>query len=289
MQLSAVLAFDPLYALTNPKNLSVTVTTYRGTGDLSTIEQWELEAAQRALTNLETLAYGSANTAEIDSLNLIDARSQLLTLKANLYDELPQLLSGQIAEADQLMNQYVAESNGTWNQTQTTLHVTGMSSEEFLSGVSAFGLTDLVPGIPETLSSRQDNSITDALIKEISLEFLFPVHPEHYEIITSPIGVVETWNYIPTRTVIGIDFGDKPAFVTPYIDSGYLYYVGYASTLDGPIVTWVLQQFSDSDDGFDVDLRIWFPAACPFDYFSLHSEHYAIEFKNGILLIADLL
>ena len=55
---------------------------------------------------------------------------------------------------------------------------------------------------------------------------------------------------------------------------------------DGTLFTYVLQQFKDTDDGMEANLRIWYPAACPPIYLEEHAEHYAVEFRNGLRMAA---
>ncbi|MCQ9389583.1 hypothetical protein NQ038_13135 [Brevibacterium sp. 50QC2O2] len=61
---------------------------------------------------------------------------------------------------------------------------------------------------------------------------------------------------------------------------------GAATLEDGSVFTYVLQEYKDTDEGMNVSLRIWYPAAAPAAYTEEHAYHYAVEFRNGARLAA---
>jgi hypothetical protein len=106
-----------------------------------------------------------------------------------------------------------------------------------------------------------------------------------------PIGVIETWAGIPTRSTVGFISNDDdiPDFITPLVKPNAIITIkGKGNVLNDSIQSWVLEEISVTGSGLNFDLRIWYPAAVSFEYLVWHSEHFAVEFKNLVLLIAGL-
>jgi hypothetical protein len=181
-----------------------------------------------------------------------------------------ELLRPQIEEADRRMKQYLAASNGEFTSTQVILTVNGLKSATLFSTIRA--ALSLMNGTPEQ-------------VREGVINTVFAQHPEHY-MLPPYQGVVETMGGIPTRSHVFVR-QDVPDFVTTLIDESYpIRLIGAAELDDGTLFTYVLQQFKDTDDGMEANLRIWYPAACPSVYLEEHAEHYAVEFRNGCRMAA---
>ncbi|MDN5721397.1 MAG: hypothetical protein ACTH0D_12000 [Candidatus Corynebacterium faecigallinarum] len=114
----------------------------------------------------------------------------------------------------------------------------------------------------------------------------FPTHPEHYMVLPGA-GVVETMGGLPTLTRIE-PIETPPAFVAEHIDDSFdISRAGQGPLDDGTPFTYVLQQFKDTEDGVEVDLRVWYPAACPPIYVEEHAQHFAVETRNLLRLVAE--
>ncbi|MBU9765106.1 hypothetical protein FR943_14795 [Mycobacterium sp. TNTM28] len=214
------------------------------------IDQWELKASRRALANLRTLLYGQP---------MID------------------LLQAQIDEADSKLTQYLAESDGKYTGTRVVLTVEGLKIEQF------------IPVLRSILGAAAADD--DEGRRKASIDFLFPTHPEHYSLPIKGVGVIETMGGIPTRSFPAFAPPEEvPDFVSALIDKSYdISMTGKAGLEDGTIFTYVLQEYKDTLAGMEVSLRIWYPAACPPEYVKEHSEHYAVEFRNGCRMAAAAL
>ena len=55
---------------------------------------------------------------------------------------------------------------------------------------------------------------------------------------------------------------------------------GFGHNDEGEISGYVLHQFKNTEDGFDADLGVYFPAAAPEDMFEQHRQHLVVEFTN---------
>ncbi|MFD5249938.1 hypothetical protein ACFWIW_35700 [Amycolatopsis sp. NPDC058340] len=86
--------------------MTVDVRTMGRTVDESTVDQWELEAARRALKNLKTVAGGQV---------MMD------------------LLAGQIEDGDRFHKRIVAESGGTYRESRVEFTVRGLGGTELVS------------------------------------------------------------------------------------------------------------------------------------------------------------
>lgn len=99
-----------LNAIATDRNATVTAKTIHGYADDHRIDEWELKAARRALTNLKELLYGPA---------------------------MRELLGAQIDKADHAMKQYLADSGGEFTTTQVVLTAEGVTTAEFFPALAA--------------------------------------------------------------------------------------------------------------------------------------------------------
>jgi hypothetical protein len=228
-------------------------------------------ATDQGLTISAKTVHGRVDDRGIDAWDLKAARRALDNLKELLYGPaMRELLKAQIEDSDKNLKQYLGASNGEFSQTQVIVTAAGITMAEFLPTLRA--AVSAVDGSSEHL-------------RQVAFDFLFPTHPEHYA-LPPYRGVVETMGGLPTRSrVMGIS--GAPDFVTGCADDSYpVRLLGAAEIDDGTVFTYVLQQFKDTENGMQADLRIWYPAACPPVYLDEHAEHYAIEFRNGLRLAA---
>ena len=234
-------------ALLSDHGVSASYRTIHGPADDTRVDEWELKASRRALANLRELLY-----------------------RQPMFD----LLKDQLAEAERLHRSYLAESNGEWAETEVRLHATGMTTEEFVPGIMAI--------LANTAGTEEDR-------RSMAFAMSFPLHPEHYA-VPPFAGVAETMGGIPTLTRVARD-ENPPEFVLARMDESYsLRAPGKGELEDGTPHSYVLQQFRDIDSGaragIEASLRIWYPAACPPVYLEEHAEHYAVESRNLLRLVA---
>jgi hypothetical protein len=214
--------------------------------------------------------HGKADDQRLDQWELKAARRALQNLKILLYETpMLDLLRGQIEEGDRRLKQYLAASKGEYTQTQVIVRGTNVTTEQMLANYR------LVLGGVMTPEKK----------REVAFNMAFPMHPEHYA-IPPYTGIVETMGGIPTRSRV-MRAEETPSFIAPFIDESYpMRLVGKAEIDDGTTYMYVLQQFKDTDAGLEANLRIWYPAACPPIYLEEHAEHYAVEFRNSLRIMA---
>ena len=220
--------------------------------------------------------HGKIDDKRIDEWELGASRRALANLRELLFDQpMLDLLREQIEEADRRYRQYVAASDGKYTATRVILTVEGLSTATFLPTIGA-----MLAAAGESGNQR----------RQAAVDMAFPLHPEHY-VMPPYRGVVETMGGIPTRTrVAAITPEDAPDFVTELVDESYpARLIGSGELEDGTPHSYVLQQFKDTPDGMEADLRIWYAAACPPAYIEEHAQHYAVEFRNGCRLAAAAL
>lgn len=215
--------------------------------------------------------HGPADDARVDQWELKAARRALANIRTLLFRQpMLDLLADQMAEAERLHRKYLAESNGEWAGTEVTIRATGLTIEEMLPGIQA-----VVAGTGGT----EEESLATAIAMS------FPLHPEHYG-VPPYAGVVETMGGIPTLTRVQRD-ENPPEFVTACIDDSYtISSAGRGELPDGTEHSHVLQQFRNTEDGIEASLRIWYPAACPEEYLAERAEHYAVESRNLMRVVA---
>jgi hypothetical protein len=225
--------------------LQITVTDgYHGTVDQRTIDQWELHQARSVLAMLKEALQG---------------------------DAMVELLAPQIEAGDERARRVAAESNGEWVPVESVFEVRGVSVGQFFDWLKAHFSDE-----PAMLAGN----------------------PEHFE-IRMPEGVItETLGGIPTRFQIQLQgeplappesFKVDPAFpIRPTETGGIKVESAILSTLlDGetPVMLQpVGMQARETEDGFDLKMTLYFPAASSPEALEDHSRHYAVEFSRWITM-----
>jgi hypothetical protein len=271
--------------------LSFTFNTSFGIIDESYVDRLELRAATRALLNLQSNGTptsvpdpsGSVQ-AEVITQQLNMARIGVMSLKSQLHGQdgeaLDNLLKTETANAAEFLTACFNNSNGEFRDGYAIIKIKGKLT-------TAVILPLLTPMLYGT-----DTSAPSPTIQELMEGFFFPSHPEHYQLYLGNLtGVTETLGGIPTRTYLDV-LSHPPSFVMQYRDLSYIFGIagrGYLDNANNSTVSWILQQFKDTDDGIDIDLRVWYPTACPDDYVHDHVEHLCVEYRNALHLIAALL
>jgi len=242
-----------------------------GGGDGGDAAVPDAPAEQGVRVSVQTTLHGSADDTGIDAWELAAARGVLMNLKELLYGQpMLDLIGGQIEESDRLLRQYVAESKGEFKGTQAIVSIQGLKVAEFMTMLR------------RSLSPQSSPEALHATAREI----LFPTHPEHYAGDLATFGIVETMGTLPTRSRPTY-IQSAPAFITELIDESYsVRNAGAAAIADGTVFTYVLQQYKDTADGMEINLRIWYPAAAPSIFLEHHAKHYSVEFRNGARIAA---
>lgn len=202
----------------------------------------------------------------VDKWELKAAKRISANLRTLLFEEaMLKLIEPQILEADERIRTYYAQSNGDFNCGQIVLKIKGVKSKPLFAILREIFMN--AKGTPE-------------LVRNNVINFLFPVHPEHYALAG---GCVETMGGIPTLTFPKpLPTEQAPDFIKPFVDKTYsICSSGEGPLKDGTPFTYVLQQFKDTNEGMEANLMIWYPAGCPNEYVEEHLEHYAVEFTNG--------
>ncbi|KAL3494974.1 hypothetical protein BJX62DRAFT_233944 [Aspergillus germanicus] len=276
-------ATSPFEILKSSQGLEITFETSSSLGsfDYAFVDRLELRAANRALLNIQSGGVpvpvpdpeGNANPNEV-SKRLFKARDELFKKKMNLYGQpLLDLLKSETDLANRRMRLCAAASKGSFTSGHVAINVTGnITIEGFLAIIGPLFNTD---------------GLDEEGIKQIVTQFAFPAHPEHYEVIAgASFGVTETWGGIPTRSFVD-PTATLPAFVSQYRDESFpMAASGHGFLQDNTTVTWTLQQFKETATGLAIDLRIWYPSACPPEYVHDHVEHFCVEYRNGLVLAA---
>lgn len=245
----------------NPVNddhgVTVTAQTMQGNADDQRIDDWELRSSRRALKYLRTLLYGQ---------------------------KMLELIGPDMEKHDELFRGYVEQSEGKWTECRDVIDVRGLTLAQF----GAF-----FQDVQRQLHTNSgQSSTTDADAKREYVErVLFPTHPEHLAIIADSSGVagIETMGGLPMRSANMIDNPpDQPDWLQAAKDPSYPMAVSAHDTLFDKVTphTWSLTMAKPTDDGLRIDVRVWYPAACPKAYIEDHSRHLAVEFRNSLRLAA---
>ena len=228
-------------------------------------------AEQGVRVSVQTTLHGSADDTGIAAWELAAAKGVLANLKELLYGQpMLDLIGAQVTESDNLLRQYVADSKGAFTGTQVVVKIKGLKLAEFMALLR------------DSLSPKGTAEET----RDAALNIIGPMHPEHYAYDMNAFGGIETMGKLPTRSRPAY-VEAAPAFVSQLMDTSYpLRNMGAATIADGTLFTYVLQQYKDTADGMEANLRIWYPAAAPSIYLEHHAKHYAVEFRNGARLAA---
>jgi hypothetical protein len=249
------------------------------------VDRLELRAATRALLNLQNNGtpsavpdpWGFVDASDVTE-QLNQARASVLHLKEQLYDTqaMHGLLLNETSIAYDRIKRCTDASSGTFTEGWVTMEVTGPSS----TSMDIYTLHAM-------LNVNDDMPPSEAT--KFTKDFLFPVHPEHYQLITTNgIGITETWAGIPTSSYLDA-LAIPPPFVVRERDLSYQLGItarGYLGDADKTTVTWTLQQTRQTASGVDFNLRVWFPSACPPEYIHDQVEHLCVEYRNGLHLLA---
>ncbi|MFV8230018.1 hypothetical protein [Mycolicibacterium fortuitum] len=243
------MTLTPLQALATDKFVQTTATGGLGTLTDTDIDAFELEASRRILLNLRELLFGQP---------MLD------------------LIRDQVDASTRRYQDAVAASGGEYQVGQIILGVKGISAKE------------LFPWIAANIGAAMAAGDDDERKRTLSSSFVFPMHPEHYAMAPGGVGVIETMGGAPTLTYVGhFPDGAMPEFVAELIDPSYEFVNAGRGVLSvGGEQSYVLQQFKDTTDGLEANLRIWYPTASPASAIEEHLKHYAVEFRNAIRMAA---
>ncbi|CAO3697341.1 unnamed protein product [Umbelopsis ramanniana] len=207
----------------------------------------------------------TVENSEVDSWELKASRRALRNLKTLLSSQaMLDLLQDQMDEADAYYKQFITKSDGQYRESRIDIKAKGITSAQFLEWWKLL-MKDL--GDPE-------------LKRKAFLDYIVPAHPEHYGTPFSQ-GVTETIGAHTARVRAQIH-PDLPDFLRKYCDPTYQPLSMTGTLDDGSILFYVLHEIRDSEEGFDIILRLLFPALAPQVFFDEHAEHLAVEFRSFI-------
>ncbi|MEU6572010.1 hypothetical protein [Streptomyces parvulus] len=211
-----------------------------------------------------TIGTDSFDDGGIDGLELKAARRALANLKSLLRgDDMLSLIGAQIDAGDAFHQALIAESHGAFRDSQTTLHVEGVSVEDFFGWMAR-----------ELQASHDDSELTH--LKAHPEHYVLPVHPEGLSIVETIGGHLTRFYSSPQDPL--------PGHITAYHDDAYPTKVlnGGVNLYDGTPVLWSAHQARNTATGSEWNLRIIFAAAAPDSMIAEHQEHLAVEFRNYI-------
>jgi hypothetical protein len=224
---------------------------------------------------------GAAPESVVDAWELKAARRALLNLRKLLHDQpMLDLLKSQIEATDVRMKAYLAQSNGRFRLARTTGIVRGLTSAQFFKWMME-NFRAAMPGM-----STPDERLASVF------KIGYPMHPEHYVAMPKYTGIVETMGGTPLRSRVlpYRDQNEAPDFVRAEYNDAFPHKLpGKAELDDGTCFCYAMHQFRDTPDGkgFEMQLNIWWPDACPQIFFDEHEEHFSVEFRNGIRMAAE--
>ena len=206
------------------------------------------------------------SNSEIDAWELRVARRGLGNLKTLLEGQpMLDLLAKQIEEGDAYFKSIIAKSDGHFKESRVDFSAKGITSSQFVEWFTG--------GHAEATSQGT---------RRTYLDIMAPAHPEHYSLGPYPLGIVETIGQHICRVRIEMT-AEVPDLVLEYGDPAFDKKLAVTCSLDdGTLFFYGFQEFQDTDDGFDLRMRIIFPAASPQILFDEHNEHLAIEFRSFI-------
>ncbi|KAL3483178.1 hypothetical protein BJX62DRAFT_249807 [Aspergillus germanicus] len=202
-------------------------------------------------------------TANRDAKDLEAAfarRSMMLVRRLLGEDKLIELLRDETAASTEYWKTVSAASAGKWKAARIVLSPRGLSSKDFVNW--------FLPAEGGMLPDQEK----------------LAAHPEHW--VVRPAGAPQTMTILETLgerpTLFSLAFGlpraefieDDDTFTTKMTARGFI---------EGDIqIMELYHQFRDHEDGqgFDVDLAIYFPAACGEDLVECHRQHLLVEFSN---------
>lgn len=216
-----------------------------------------------------TLQSGPTGGGNIDDLELFYSRRALDRFRRRLGRQgLLDLLAADIEEGNAFLRESALASHGTFEAGTTVLTTKGVTSADFLAWMERAFAGD------ETA--------------------LLAAHPEHYVMAPGTDGAFNVVENIGPHVCSffmggwGTDAmawaADAPELLPesdfPHKMSSNLFLA------DGTVVGRALTQFGDTADGFTASLTVYVPTTCPPEVLEHHLRHYAVEFRNWIVVAA---
>lgn len=223
----------------------------------------------------------STSNADIDSMELQACYRALNNLRSLLFQQrMLDLLSDQIEEGNRYFESLITKSKGRRRECRSYMKVTGVSA------------TDLKLMTGRWLLSRP--------IEDMAAMYVFPTHPEHYAIMHGPGSLPKSAPDCGVE-VIGehmaklryTDFKDSLQDMPEWMLKERDYNYELAETLvarleSGSRLFYIMNEFMDTEDGCKIRLRAFFPSAAPWSLINQHAQHLAIEFRNLLTMVAEV-
>lgn len=210
----------------------------------------------------------------ITDAKLVEMRKELLDIRTRLYgDKMHELIRGEMEQNDKNIKSYLAASDGKFREVYVEVNVKGLSATDYFAWQSA-AMREAIAGTPEQK-------------KKVTIETVFPAHPEHYMILDS--GVVETLGGLPTNAgICRVDL--MPQFLMDCADDSYFGGKNSGVKLaDGTVWSYGLTEYKDTEDGASMKLHVFWPEKSPEIFFADHARHFSVEYRNFIHMAYDAL
>lgn len=217
---------------------------------------------RRTMSFAVELISGPTGTGTVDDFELFYARRALRRLKSLIGRQgLLDLLADEIEQGNAFLREHALTSNGDFKSATTVLGVQGLNAAEFVGWME-----DAVRDEPTMLAAQ----------------------PEHYVTAGQTDGtvhIVENLGPHVCSFFFHFDQHVEWAAGVPELlpESDYPFKkITNLFLQDGTVVGRVLSQFGDTDEGFNANLTVYFPASCPEEISEHHRRHFAVEFSNWV-------
>lgn len=205
------------------------------------------------------ITQGPEAGGELQDFETAFARRALMLMRRLLGDKgITDLLRGEIDASEKYWQQMSDDSKGKWTPARVALSSRGITSKDFM--------TWFIP---------RDGIISPEKVA---------AHPEHWSVYVDKeahgLSTLETLGDRVTHFNL-VDDGTASDFVEE-MSTHPTKQTGKGYTESGVHMLEVYHQFKDHEDGkgFDVDLAVYFPAACEKDLIETHRRHLLVEFSN---------
>ncbi|KAJ5775087.1 uncharacterized protein N7511_000098 [Penicillium nucicola] len=213
-------------------------------------KETELVACYRALTNLRNLLF---------------------------QEHMLELLQDQIDEGTKYFESLLAASNHQYTESATHMTVNGLSAREFRSMTGRWYKTQPLDWM--------------------AFRYVFPAHPAVYTVLCETdknteyeaLGKVQMigdhmaklWVVDPTRSLEII-----PEWLTALHNPRYEMKDYSIVKLDsGSVFFYLMNEFTETEDGCKIRLRAFFPSASPASLVSQYALHQAIDYRNLLCMV----
>lgn len=202
---------------------------------------------------------------DLQAIELARAHKALAYLKNKIGANIIPLLQDELDISTAQMEKYARESSGEWKSGFVVIAFTGVSAQ-----------------------SLHDFFMT--MVKNKDEAGLRAAHPEHFLTRIQPTGpeIIENVGEDDYPWYITGAFSPIDQSIPGAADPDYP--IGFALTIrssNDMIVGYALHEMRDTKDGMQAKLTIVLPKSAPNRLLRGHSEHFAVEFRNWRIALAN--